>query len=70
MGQYLEMLKDILFRPKHFQSDFCRYNAALVAEAASRGHISSVVQGAPKGKWFITKAGLEMLEDNNVEVLK
>lgn len=40
MSEYLKVLAAIKGCPKSFQSNYVRNNAALVAEAASRGHIS------------------------------
>ena len=70
MGPYLQLLQEILQRPKHFQSDYCRYNAVLISEAASRGHITCVINGLPKGKWFLAKAGYEFMSQNMAEVIQ
>lgn len=40
MSEYLKVLAAIKGCPKSFQSNYVRNNAALVAEAASRGHIA------------------------------
>ena len=68
MNEYIKLIKEILFQPRAFQSDYCRYNAYLVAEAASRGHISCVVQGERKNRWYVTKKGLGFLRHHNIEV--
>lgn len=61
MNQYLKVLYEIYMNPKHLQSDFARYNAKLVAEAASRSHITSVLAGIAVNKWYITIGGMEFL---------
>lgn len=61
MNQYLRVLYEIYMNPKHLQSDFARYNAKLVAEAASRGHITSVTAGIAVNKWHITIGGMDFL---------
>lgn len=40
MNKYFNFLKYIDKNKPKFQSDFCRKNAKLIAEAASRGHIT------------------------------
>lgn len=40
MNKYISFLKYIEQNNPKFQSDFCRENAKLIAEAASRGHIT------------------------------
>lgn len=49
MGDYLAVIFEIFMKPKHFQSDFARQHSSLIAEAASRGHITSVIHGMSKG---------------------
>lgn len=61
MNQYLKMLFEIYSQPRHLQSDFARYNAKLVTEAASRGHISCILAGIATNKWYITISGAEFL---------
>lgn len=64
MGDYLKVLATIKSCPKTFQSNYVRNNAALVAEAASRGHISSLTaNGRSAGLWEITAAGTVFLND-------
>jgi hypothetical protein len=70
LNPYLEFLKRLYENPKSLQSDFCRYNAFLVAEAASRGHISSIMAGKAHNKWVVTKSGFEFINAQNVEVFK
>lgn len=40
MDKYISFLKYIDENNPKFQADFCRENAKLIAEAASRGHIT------------------------------
>lgn len=61
MNQYLKVLYEIYMKPKHLQSDFARYNAKLIAEAASRGHITSLLSGIATNKWYVTIGGAEFL---------
>lgn len=63
MTEYVNFLKYIkLFTPK-FQSDYCRYNAKLVAEAASRGHISCIDWNhQATSKWKLTHLGYDVLK--------
>jgi hypothetical protein len=62
LGEYLKLLKDIQRKPRHVQSDFARYNARMVAEASTRGHIGF------QGLWYITKAGMDFMVANGVIV--
>lgn len=63
MSEYLKVLAAIKGCPKSFQSNYARNNAALVAEAASRGHISCLtVSGRNGGSWEVTSAGVEFLK--------
>jgi hypothetical protein len=43
MNKYLSFLNYIDQNSPKFQSDFCRENAKLIAEAASRGHITFLI---------------------------
>lgn len=62
MGEYIRILAAIKSCPKTFQSNYARNNAALVAEAASRGHLSCLSNdGRNNGAWEITAAGVEFL---------
>lgn len=65
MYKYLELLSYLSVSPKELQSDYVRYNAKLIAEAASRGHITCIVFGVPTNKWFITNKGRKFLEKFN-----
>ncbi|PTS86447.1 hypothetical protein DBR00_02510 [Pseudomonas sp. HMWF032] len=62
MNAYLRILRHMLLNPQSFQSDFSRKHAALIAEAASRKHISSVIDNKARDRWFVTSAGLELVE--------
>ncbi|AZV02360.1 host RNA polymerase sigma70 factor inhibitor [Pectobacterium phage Q19] len=64
MGDYLKVLATLKSCPKTFQSNYVRNNAALVAEAASRGHISSLsISGRNAGCWEITASGAQFLNE-------
>lgn len=63
MYKYLELLSYLSASPKKLQSDYARYNAKLIAVAASRGHITCIVFGFPTNKWFITNKGRKFLEE-------
>lgn len=58
MHKYLMFLGYIDAHAPKLQSDFCRYKAKLVAEAASRGHITCFCFGKPTNKWHLTTEGL------------
>ena len=60
MHKYLMFLGYIDANSPKLQSDFCRYKAKLVAEAASRGHITCFWFGKPTNKWHLTAEGLEL----------
>lgn len=63
MDDYLRILATVKSCPKSFQSDFCRGNSSLVAEAASRNHISCLgVDGRNVGCWEITASGVKFLK--------
>ena len=63
MSEYLKVLAALKGCPKSFQSNYVRNNAALVAEAASRGHISCLtISGRNGGAWEITSAGVKFLK--------
>lgn len=62
MSEYLKVLAAIKSCPKSFQSNYARNNAALVAEAASRGHITALsVDGRNGGAWEVTALGASFL---------
>lgn len=63
MDDYLKVLAHIKSYPKTFQSNYVRNNSAVIAEAASRQHITSLgVNGRSKGVWEITYAGTAFLK--------
>lgn len=63
MSEYLKVLAGIKSCPKSFQSNYVRNNSALVAEAASRGHISCLtMSGRNGGAWEVTASGVEFLK--------
>lgn len=65
MSEYLKVLAALKMCPKSFQSNYVRNNAALVAEAASRGHLSCLtVSGRNGGAWEITASGVKFLKVN------
>ncbi len=62
MNDYLKILATIKRCPKTFQSNYVRNNSALVAEAASRGHLTSLnTKGQNSGCWEITALGTSFL---------
>ena len=62
MGNYLKVLRTIKSFPKSFQSNYARENAALIAEAASRGHLSCLdAQGRNTYVWEVTTGGVIFL---------
>lgn len=63
MSEYLKVLAHIKSCPKTFQSNYVRNYADLVAEAASRGHISCLgVDGRNNGAWEVTATGVKFLK--------
>uniref|UniRef100_A0A7D5G3X0 Uncharacterized protein n=44 Tax=Kayfunavirus TaxID=2732686 RepID=A0A7D5G3X0_9CAUD len=65
MSEYLRVLAALKSCPKTFQSNYVRNNAALVAEAASRGHLSCLsMDGRNNGAWEITAAGTKFLNQH------
>lgn len=64
MHKYLMLLGYIEAHSPKIQSDFCRYTAKLIAEAASRGHITCFLYGKPTNKWHLTMDGLELYNSN------
>lgn len=63
MNKYLNLLRVISISEKTLQSDFARANSHLVAEAASRGHITSLNSCTQRhdGRWYITFKGSSFL---------
>lgn len=63
MSEYLKVLQAIKGCPKTFQSNYVRNYSSLVAEAASRGHISCLgTDGRNNGAWEITASGTRFLK--------
>lgn len=63
MSEYLKVIAAIKACPKTFQSNYVRLHAALVAEAASRGHISCLTtSGRNGGAWEVTASGVRFLK--------
>lgn len=63
MNNYLKVLWEIYSEPRFLQSDHARYNAKFIAEAASRGHITSIIGGVATNKWYITVGGMLILNE-------
>lgn len=61
MNNYLDVLNYIHANPQTFQSNHFRGNSGYYAEAASRGHISCVVNGRNTGRWLVTARGLAFI---------
>lgn len=69
MSDYLKVLLTLKSCPKSFQSNYVRNNAALIAEAASRGHISCLSgAGRNAGVWEVTASGIAFLAMNGAIV--
>ena len=62
LNKYLETLAQMMFNQYKLQSDFARENAFIIAEAASRGHISSVLSGTATNSWYVTAKGFKLLK--------
>lgn len=58
MNDYIYTLQCIYTKQVSLQSGFARRFALEIAEAASRGHITSLLNGLGKNRWFITEKGL------------
>lgn len=63
MNKYLAMLRMVLSEVKTLQSDYVRANVFIVAEAASRGHITSLSGGKSFNRWFLTLEGHKFLTE-------
>ena len=62
MSEYIKILMAIKSCPKTFQSNYVRSYANLVAEAASRGHLSCLsADGRNNGAWEVTALGVSFL---------
>lgn len=62
LNKYLETLAQMMFKQYKLQSDFARENAFIIAEAASRGHITSVLSGTATNAWYVTSKGFQLLK--------
>lgn len=62
LNKYLETLAQMMFKQYKLKSDFARENAFIIAEAASRGHITSVLSGTATNSWFVTSKGYTLLK--------
>lgn len=62
LNKYLETLAKMMFKQYRLQSDFARENAFIIAEAASRGHITSVLSGTATNSWYVTSKGFNLLK--------
>ena len=62
MNQYIEVLGCIRLVAVSLKSNFARNEAYLIAEAASRGHITSVMGGCVCDRWYITEEGIKFLK--------
>lgn len=63
MNKYLSVLRMVLSEVKTLQSDYVRANVFLVAEAASRGHITALSGGKSCNRWFLTLEGHKFLTE-------
>lgn len=70
MNDYIYTLQKVYTKELALQSAFARRFALEVAEAASRGHITSVLNGLGKNRWFITEKGLSFLSLFTKDVLE
>lgn len=62
IGHYCNALVYIgTLRPK-LQSDYCRYNSKMIAEMASRGHITCIDKTTrlAGNRWFLTSEGQDL----------
>lgn len=62
LNKYLETLCKMMNKQDTLQSDFAREHAFIIAEAASRGHISSVLSGTATNAWYVTAKGFKLLK--------
>lgn len=64
MNKFLDLLWFVKNNEVKLQSDYARYNAKLVAEAASRGYITSLYKGESHNRWYLTDKGFTLLIDS------
>ena len=62
LNKYLEALCKMMRKQYKLQSDFARENAFIIAEAASRGHITSVLSDTATNSWYVTLKGYNLLK--------
>lgn len=62
MSNYCSALAYIGEVHPKLQSDYCRYNARMIAEMASRGHITSINKYIRQAgnRWLLTRSGAEL----------
>ena len=63
MEKYLYVLEYIDRKHPTLQSDFARYNAKLISEACSRGHISNITFGMVTNNWRLTFKGYTLCKN-------
>lgn len=65
MNEYLKVLNSIRQQCTTFKSNFSREYASLIAEGASRGHITCLTaNGRNCGVWQISAKGMKFLNQN------
>lgn len=62
LNKYLETLCKMMQKQYKLQSDFAREHSFIIAEAASRGHISSVLSGTATNAWYVTAKEFKLLK--------
>lgn len=60
---YLNVLYQVLWDTPKTQSNFARGESIYIAEAASRGHISSIINGSVTNSWSVTTKGKRLLKE-------
>lgn len=62
MSNYCNALAYIGEVHPKLQSDYCRYNAKMIAEMASRGHITCIDKTTrlAGNRWLLTRSGAEL----------
>lgn len=65
MNEYLKVLAHIKNNPITFKSNYARERASLIAEAASRGHLTCLNSSGLNCKcWCISTSGTKFLNKN------
>lgn len=62
MNKIIYLIQMAQRNPFHFQSNYAREHAYIVAECASRGYITCLQGGMNMGLWMITEKGVNLLE--------